>query len=203
MKPDFLVVCAGFAGSVCAERLASAGRRVVIIDRRPHIGGNAFDTYDENGILIHPYGPHIFHTSSKRIFAYLSRFADWRFYEHRVLTEVGGKLPWNWVTRIAMACWIFPDHGGPPMPLSCYMFRFRESSIGMIVRVVLKMKDCSSDMRLWLWESRMCLSLDALPNIVITICTRSWVPHCRKAPLPCHRLNRTCTARSRGSLLGE
>jgi choline dehydrogenase-like flavoprotein len=56
MKPDFLVVGAGFAGSVCAERLASAERHAPIIDRRPHIGGNAFDTYDENGILIHPYG---------------------------------------------------------------------------------------------------------------------------------------------------
>jgi len=65
---------------------------VLLVDRRPHIGGNAFDTYDENGILIHPYGPHIFHTNSKRVFAYLSRFTDWRFYEHKVLLEVGAKL---------------------------------------------------------------------------------------------------------------
>jgi UDP-galactopyranose mutase len=89
---DFIIVGAGFAGAVCAERLASTGRRVLVIDRRPHIGGNAFDTYDEHGILIHPYGPHIFHTNSKRIFAYLSRFTDWRFYEHRVLAQVGVKL---------------------------------------------------------------------------------------------------------------
>jgi len=89
---DFLIVGAGFAGAVCAERLACAGHRVLVIDRRPHIGGNAFDTFDENGILIHPYGPHIFHTNSKRVFAYLSRFTDWRFYEHKVLAQVDGKL---------------------------------------------------------------------------------------------------------------
>jgi UDP-galactopyranose mutase len=105
MQHDFLVVGAGFAGIVCAERLASAGKRVMIIDRRPHIGGNAFDTYDENGILVHPYGPHIFHTNSKRVFAYLSHFTDWRFYEHRVLAEVGGTLypfPINRVTLNAL-----------------------------------------------------------------------------------------------------
>jgi UDP-galactopyranose mutase len=89
---DFLVVGGGFSGAVCAERLASVGRRVLLIDRRGHVGGNAFDRFDEHGILIHPYGPHIFHTNSKRIFAYLSRFTDWRFYEHKVLAKVDGKL---------------------------------------------------------------------------------------------------------------
>jgi UDP-galactopyranose mutase len=89
---DFGIVGAGFAGAVCAERLASSGLRVLLIDRRPHIGGNAFDTPDENGILIHPYGPHIFHTNSKRVFAYLSRFTDWRFYEHKVRAQVDSKL---------------------------------------------------------------------------------------------------------------
>jgi UDP-galactopyranose mutase len=89
---DFLIAGAGYAGATCAERLAASGKRVLIVDRRPHIGGNAFDTYDANGILIHPYGPHIFHTNSKRVFAYLSRFTDWRFYEHRVLAQVNGKL---------------------------------------------------------------------------------------------------------------
>jgi UDP-galactopyranose mutase len=89
---DFLVVGAGFAGAVCAERLANAGHRVLVIDRRSHIGGNAFDKFDENGILIHPYGPHIFHTNAKRVFEYLSRFTTWRFYEHRVLAEVENKL---------------------------------------------------------------------------------------------------------------
>ena len=89
---DFLIVGAGYAGAVCAERLASAGHRVLIVERRPHIGGNAFDTVDAQGILIHPYGPHIFHTNSKRVFAYLSQFTVWRFYEHRVLAQVGTKL---------------------------------------------------------------------------------------------------------------
>lgn len=86
-----LVVGAGFAGSVCSERLASAGWTVSLIDKRDHIGGNAYDKLDEHGVLIHPYGPHIFHTNSKRIFEYLSQFTDWRFYEHRVLVDLGDK----------------------------------------------------------------------------------------------------------------
>jgi UDP-galactopyranose mutase len=92
MNFDYLIVGAGFAGSVCAERLASAGHSVLLIDRRPHIGGNAYDEKDEHGILVHPYGPHIFHTNAKRVFEYLSQFTDWRFYEHRVLAEVDGDL---------------------------------------------------------------------------------------------------------------
>lgn len=89
---DALVVGAGFAGSVCARELADAGWRVLVVDARPHIGGNAHDTRDAAGLLIHPYGPHIFHTNGKRIFEYLSRFTHWRFYEHRVLASVDGGL---------------------------------------------------------------------------------------------------------------
>jgi UDP-galactopyranose mutase len=90
---DYLIVGAGFAGSVLAERLANdAGKKVLIIDRRNHIGGNAYDFYDDAGILIHKYGPHIFHTNSPEVFSYLSRFTQWRPYEHRVLTTVEGKL---------------------------------------------------------------------------------------------------------------
>lgn len=89
---DALVVGAGFAGSVLAERLASQGQKVLIIDRRPHVGGNAFDRLDEAGVLIHQYGPHIFHTNSAEIFDYLSRFTEWRPYEHRVLAQVGESL---------------------------------------------------------------------------------------------------------------
>lgn len=92
MEYDFLVVGAGYAGAVCAQQLAAAGRRVLVIDKRPHIAGNAYDCVDEHGILIHPYGPHIFHTNAKRVFEYLSQFTDWRFYEHRVLAEVNGGL---------------------------------------------------------------------------------------------------------------
>ena len=90
---DWLIVGAGFAGSVLAERIASQrDEKVLIIDRRPHIGGNAYDRYDDAGILIHQYGPHIFHTNSEMIFIYLSQFTDWLFYEHRVLARVDGKL---------------------------------------------------------------------------------------------------------------
>lgn len=88
---DYLIVGAGFAGSVLAERLASVGHRVLIVDRRPHIGGNAYDRYDDAGILIHPYGPHIFHTNSAEVFGYLSRFTEWRPYQHRVLASVDGQ----------------------------------------------------------------------------------------------------------------
>ena len=90
---DYLIVGAGFAGSVLAERLAAgSGKRVLICDRRPHIGGNAFDHYDDAGILVHKYGPHIFHTASQVVFDYLSRFTAWRPYEHRVLASVDGQL---------------------------------------------------------------------------------------------------------------
>jgi UDP-galactopyranose mutase len=90
---DYLVVGAGFAGSVLAERLASqAGKRVLIIDKRNHIGGNAYDHYNEAGLLVHKYGPHIFHTNAERIFTYLSQFTQWRPYEHRVLAHVDGQL---------------------------------------------------------------------------------------------------------------
>jgi UDP-galactopyranose mutase len=90
---DYLIVGAGFAGSVIAERLATvAGKTVMLVDRRPHIGGNAFDHYDEHGILVHRYGPHIFHTNSREVFDYLSQFTEWRQYEHHVLTSVDGQL---------------------------------------------------------------------------------------------------------------
>lgn len=90
---DYLIVGAGFAGSVLAERLASQlGKRVLLCDRRPHIGGNAYDCFDDAGVLVHRYGPHIFHTASARIFGYLSRFTAWRPYQHRVLAHVDGKL---------------------------------------------------------------------------------------------------------------
>ena len=90
---DYLIVGAGFAGSVLAERLATQhGARVLLIDRRPHIGGNAYDEPNEAGILYHKYGPHIFHTNSEQVVEYLSQFTDWRPYEHRVLAYVREKL---------------------------------------------------------------------------------------------------------------
>ncbi|WP_414572445.1 UDP-galactopyranose mutase [Nostoc sp. CCY 9925] len=90
---DYLVVGAGFSGSVIAERLATqSGKKVLVVDKRNHIGGNAYDHYDEHGVLVHKYGPHIFHTNSREVFEYLSRFTKWRSYEHRVLASVDGQL---------------------------------------------------------------------------------------------------------------
>lgn len=86
---DWLIVGAGFAGSILAERLASQrDEKVLVIDRRDHVGGNAFDHRDDAGVLIHRYGPHIFHTNSEQIFTHLSKFTEWRPYEHRVLAQV-------------------------------------------------------------------------------------------------------------------
>jgi len=90
---DYLIVGAGFAGSVIAERLAEGlGRNVLLIDRREHIAGNAYDHLDDAGVMVHRYGPHIFHTNAQRIVDYLSRFTEWRPYEHRVLAQVDEHL---------------------------------------------------------------------------------------------------------------
>jgi UDP-galactopyranose mutase len=90
---DYLIVGAGFAGSVLAERLAEgSNKKVLICDKRSHIGGNAYDHYNEAGILVHKYGPHIFHTNSREVFEYLSRFTDWRPYQHRVRASVDGQI---------------------------------------------------------------------------------------------------------------
>ena len=90
---DYLIVGAGFAGSVLAERLAAgSNKKVLICDKRPHIGGNAYDHYNDAGILVHKYGPHIFHTNSREVFEYLSRFTEWRPYQHRVRASVDGQI---------------------------------------------------------------------------------------------------------------
>lgn len=90
---DYLIVGAGYAGSILAERLARGwGKQVLLVDRRPHIAGNAYDHYDDAGVLVHKYGPHIFHTNSREVFDYLSRFTAWRQYQHRVLASVDGQL---------------------------------------------------------------------------------------------------------------
>lgn len=89
---DLLVVGAGFAGATLAERFAAAGRTVLVLESRDHIGGNAFDTLDAQGVLIHPFGPHIFHTNADEVVAYLSRFTAWRPFTHRVLARSQGRL---------------------------------------------------------------------------------------------------------------
>jgi UDP-galactopyranose mutase len=92
VKVDVLVVGAGFAGSVIAERCAQAGKSVLLIDKRSHIGGNAFDEKDAAGVLVHRYGPHIFHTNALYVAEYLSQFTDWIPYQHHVLSSVGNRL---------------------------------------------------------------------------------------------------------------
>ncbi len=90
---DYLIVGAGFAGCVLAERLATkSNKKILIVDKRNHIGGNAYDFYNKDGILVHKYGPHIFHTNSREVFDYLGQFTAWRPYEHRVLASVEGQL---------------------------------------------------------------------------------------------------------------
>ncbi len=99
MKVDWLIVGAGFTGLVLAERIASQlGKKVLVVERRDHIGGNAYDHYDGNGILVHRYGPHLFHTNSEKVWRYLSQFTEWHPYYHRVLALVDGKkvpVPFN------------------------------------------------------------------------------------------------------------
>ena len=90
---DDLIVGAGFAGAVSARELAErGGRRVLVLEQRDHIGGNAYDCYDASGVFIHQYGPHIFHTNQKRVYEYLSRFTAWRDYQHKVVGSIYGQL---------------------------------------------------------------------------------------------------------------
>ena len=107
MADPILIVGAGLTGCTLAERLAAAGRSVWLIDQRPHIAGMAYDEYNAAGILVHRYGPHIFHTNSTKVWTYLSRFTTWRPYQHRVLACVDGQLvpvPINRTTLARMGC---------------------------------------------------------------------------------------------------
>lgn len=104
-KYDAIVIGAGFAGAVTARKLAEAGKEVLILEQRSHIGGNAYDRPDDAGVLIHQYGPHIFHTNSEPVYRFLSRFTEWRDYQHRVVAHVGNlelPVPFN-LTSLRMA----------------------------------------------------------------------------------------------------
>ncbi len=102
MKFDFLIVGAGYSGAVIAERLASQfDKKTLVVDKRNHIAGNAYDYYDDHGILVHKYGPHLFHTKMKKVWDYLSQFTDWHYYTHHVKAVIEGKavpLPFNFNT---------------------------------------------------------------------------------------------------------
>lgn len=99
MKFDYLIVGAGYSGCVIAERLASQlDKKVLIVESRDHIGGNAYDYYDEYGVLVHKYGPHLFHTTTKKVWDYLSNFTGWHYYNHHVKAVIEGKkvpIPFN------------------------------------------------------------------------------------------------------------
>jgi UDP-galactopyranose mutase len=99
MKYDYLIVGAGFSGCVLAERIATQlGKKCLIVEKRNHIGGNCYDYYDDSGVLIHKYGPHIFHTQMKKVWEYLSQFTEWINYEHKVKAVIDGKevpVPFN------------------------------------------------------------------------------------------------------------
>lgn len=104
MKYDFLIVGTGFSGSVLAERIATQlNKKILIVEKRNHIGGNAYDEYDDHGILIHKYGPHIFHTNSKEVFDYLSQFTEWIPYEHKVLAYHNNELYPIPINRITLS----------------------------------------------------------------------------------------------------
>lgn len=95
---DYIIIGAGFAGAVVAQKMAEKGKKVLILEKRDHIGGNCYDENDEHGILIHKYGPHIFHTNSKEVYDYLSRYTKWYDYSHEVVANLNGNfipVPFN------------------------------------------------------------------------------------------------------------
>ena len=90
---DFLILGAGFSGCVLAEQIASQlDKKVLIVEKRDHIGGNCYDYYNNDGLLVHKYGPHYFRTNSKKVFDYLSQFTKWHYYQYKILASVDGQL---------------------------------------------------------------------------------------------------------------
>lgn len=140
MKCDVLIVGTGLAGSILAERIASQlDRRVIIIDKRFHIGGNCYDFRQDDGVLIHKYGPHIFHTSNLKQFEYISRFTEWNKYFHTVLGSVDGKLvpvPFNFNSLYALF----------PLKFAKKLEEKLISKFGFGIKIpILKMKEDADD----------------------------------------------------------
>ncbi len=134
MEYDAIVIGAGFAGAVAARELAQrGGESVLVLEQRPHIGGNAYDRLDEAGVLIHQYGPHIFHTNSKRVFDYLSRFTGWRDYQHRVVARISPEgevipVPFN-LTSLRIA---FGEEKGAELEKKLVAHYGRESKVSIL-----------------------------------------------------------------------
>ncbi|MGP4082430.1 UDP-galactopyranose mutase [Pseudalkalibacillus sp. R45] len=143
MNIDWLIVGAGFSGCVLAEQIASKlDQKVLIVEKRDHIGGNAYDCFDNNGILVHQYGPHLFHTNSKKVWDYLSDFTDWHYYQHHVLAAIDGKkvpVPFNLNTLQIL----FPE---------CYAMKMEEKLIerygfGKKVPILEMLEDLDQDIQ--------------------------------------------------------
>lgn len=143
MKVNWLIVGAGFTGCTLAERIASQlNQKVLVVERRDHIGGNAYDFYNEHGLLVHKYGPHIFHTNSKKVWDYLSQFTEWRPYYHRVLAVVEGKkipVPFNLNSLYV----VFP----PRLAAKLENQLIRELGYGKRVPVLRLMEHAKGDLR--------------------------------------------------------
>ena len=143
MRVDWLIVGAGFTGCTLAERIASQlGQKVIIVERRDHIGGNAYDLYNEHGLLVHKYGPHIFHTNSDEVWNYLSQFTEWRPYYHRVLALVEGRkvpVPFN-LNSLYM---VFP----PRFAAKLETLLIREFGYGKRVPILRLMEHAKGDLR--------------------------------------------------------
>lgn len=142
---DYIIVGAGLSGAVMAERIASQmNRKVLIIEKRPHIAGNIYDRHNEHGIFIHQYGPHIFHTKLKNVWEYLSRFTDWHLYHHHVLGSIDGKkvpIPFN----INSLYELFPDSVAKPLEEKLI------SHFGFNVKVpILKLREADDEELKWL-----------------------------------------------------
>lgn len=155
MKYDYLIVGAGFAGCVLAERLATQlGKKILLIDKRSHIAGNAADGTDEHGVRIHYYGPHLFHTNDENIRKYLSQFTLWHSYEHRVLASVNGMLVPMPVNRTTVNA-LFGIGSQPTKKFTHFMKRKKNrSSISGIRKMWLYRKlagdltiDCTEDIQ--------------------------------------------------------